>query len=184
MLNRKSFLALSGLALPSLALPNLLTGVSIEQPLLVKASLENSYWYIGDLLSVLLKSADTNGLYSLLRMIETRGFEPPPHTHTREDETFILLNGEMEFSVEGKIYHATAGNSMFLPRNIQHSFKVLTEKSEVLILLTPGGLEQYFLEMSEPAAEMKQPPPPAGPPDIARIITTATKYGVKFPGKK
>lgn len=152
-----------------------------DQPLLTKPSLKNSYWYIGHLLSVLLSEADTNGLFSLLKMTEVKGLEPPPHTHTKEDETFLLLDGEIEFSVRNETYHAVAGDSMFLPRNIQHSFKVLTPRSEVLILLTPGGFEQYFIEMSEPAPEMKQAPLPSGPPDIARLIATAAKYGIIFP---
>ncbi|WP_343674417.1 cupin domain-containing protein [Chitinophaga sp.] len=155
--------------------------ITNDQPLLTKPSLKNSYWYIGHLLSVLLRSADTNGLFSLLKMSEIKGLEPPPHIHTKEDETFLLLEGEIEFSVKNETYHAVAGDTMFLPRNIQHSFKVLTARSEVLILLTPGGLEQYFIEMSEPAPEVKQAPLPSGPPDIARLIATAAKYGIKFP---
>ena len=182
MLNRKAFLSLGAMGLPALAFSNLLQDTETNQPLLVSPSLQNSYWYIGHLLSVLLTSGDTAGLYSLLRMVETRGMEPPPHTHTREDEMFIVLSGEMEFSVGGKSYHATAGSNMYLPRNIQHSFKVITEKAEVLIVLTPGGLERYFIEMSEPAKAM-QSPPLSGPPDVARIIATASKYGVIFPGR-
>jgi quercetin dioxygenase-like cupin family protein len=154
-----------------------------DQPLLTRPLLSNSYWYVGHLLSVLFRSADTNGRFSLLRMTEKKGLEPPPHTHTKEDETFMLLTGEIEFSVNNQIYHAVAGDTMFLPRNIQHSFNVLTAQSEVLILLTPGGFEQYFIEMSEPAPEMTQAPLPSGPPDIARLIAAAGKYGIKFPGK-
>ncbi len=185
MLNRRSFLtstaSFSSLLLPALSLPKFNMTITNDQPLLTKPSLKNSYWYIGHLLSVLLRSADTNGLFSLLKMSEIKGLEPPPHIHTKEDETFLLLEGEIEFSVKNETYHAVAGDTMFLPRNIQHSFKVLTARSEVLILLTPGGLEQYFIEMSEPAPEVKQAPLPSGPPDIARLIATAAKYGIKFP---
>ncbi|MEV4887080.1 cupin domain-containing protein [Chitinophaga ginsengisegetis] len=188
MLNRRSFLkstgSFSGLFLPVMSFPQFNMIAANDQPLLTKATLKNSYWYIGHLLSVLLKSADTNGLYSLLKVTEIKGLEPPPHTHTREHETFLLLDGEIEFSVKNETYHAIAGDTMFLPRNIQHSFKVITAKSEVLILLTPGGFEQFFIEMSEPAQEMKEAPLPSGPPDIARLIATAAKYGVKFPDNK
>ncbi len=188
MLNRRSFLKSTGgfssLLLPALSLSKFNMIAANDQPLLTKPSLKNSYWYIGHLLSVLLRSADTNGLFSLLKMTEIKGLEPPPHTHTREDEIFLLLDGEVEFSVENGTYHAVAGDTMFLPRNIQHSFKVLTTRAEVLILLTPGGFEQYFIEMSDPAPEMKQAPLPSGPPDIARLIATAAKYGIKFPDNK
>jgi len=188
MLNRRSFLkstgSFSSLLLPALSLPQFYMISANDQPLLRKPSLKNSYWYIGHLLSVLLKSADTNGLFALLKMTEIKGLEPPPHIHTREDEIFLLLDGEIEFSVKNETYHAVEGDTMFLPRNIQHSFKLVTARSEVLILLTPGGFEQYFIEMSEPASEMKEAPLPSGPPDMARLIATSAKYGVKFPGNK
>ncbi|HEY8959057.1 cupin domain-containing protein [Chitinophaga sp.] len=184
MLNRRSFLTYTGSFTSLLLFPAFNTTAANNQPLLTKPSLKNSYWYIGHLLSILLRSADTNGLFSLLKMTEIKGLEPPPHTHTREDETFLLLDGEIEFSVKNETYHAVAGDTMFLPRNIQHSFKVLTARSEVLILLTPGGFEQFFIEMSEPAPELKQAPLPAGPPDIARLVATSAKYGIKFPENK
>jgi len=188
MLNRRSFLTSTGifssLLLPALSFSEFNMISANSQPLLTRPSLNNSYWYIGHLLSVLVRSADTHGLFSLLEMTEVKGLEPPPHTHTREDETFMLLNGEIEFSVQNEKYHAIAGDTMFLPRNVQHSFKVLTERSEVLILLTPGGFEQFFIEMSEPAPELKQAPMPSGPPDIAKLITVSAKYGIKFPENK
>lgn len=186
MLNRRSFLMYTGgfssLLLPELSFPKLNMTATNDRPLLAKPSLENSYWYIGHLLSVLLRSAETNGLFSLLKMTEIKGLEPPLHIHTKEDETFLLLDGEMEFSVKNETYHAVAGDTMFLPRNIEHSFKVLTARAEVMILLTPGGFEQFFIEMSKPAPEMKQAPLPASPPDIAHLVATAAKYGIKFPG--
>ena len=43
---------------------------------------------------------------------------------------------------------------MFLPRNIMHSFRVLTDQSDVMILLTPGGFEKYFIEISEKPPEL------------------------------
>lgn len=184
MLNRRHFLTTAGLfgsLLPAQSFAHLnMTGTN-DQPLLTRPALNNSYWYIGHLMSVLCKSTDTNGLFSLLQMTEIKGLEPPPHTHTREDETFLLLTGEIAFSVNNKTYHAVAGDTMFLPRNIRHSFKVLTAQAEVLILLSPGGFEQFFIEMSEPAPEMKPAPLPSGPPDIAKLIAVSGKYGVKFP---
>ncbi|WP_079473055.1 hypothetical protein [Chitinophaga ginsengisegetis] len=79
MLNRRSFLkstgSFSGLFLPVMSFPQFNMIAANDQPLLTKATLKNSYWYIGHLLSVLLKSADTNGLYSLLKVTEIKGLE-------------------------------------------------------------------------------------------------------------
>lgn len=150
-------------------------------PMLANRNKENSYWYIGHLMSLLLTSKETSGRFALLRATERRGLEPPPHTHTKEDEAFLILEGEVVYTVGKKTFHAKEGDVMFLPKNIQHSFKIQTEKLETLILLTPGGLENYFVEMSQPAQEVQLPPMPQGPPDIKKLVATASKYGVKFP---
>ena len=150
-------------------------------PALTSRNKENSYWYIGHLMSLLVTSRETEGRYAMLRATERRGLEPPPHTHTKEDETFLILEGEVVYTVGNQNFHAKQGDAMFLPKNIQHSFKIQTEKLETLILLTPGGLENYFVEMSKPAEKLELPPLPTGPPDIAKLIATASKYGVQFP---
>ena len=150
-------------------------------PLLTNRNKENSYWYIGHLLSLLFSSKETNGKYALLRATERRGLEPPPHIHTKEDETFLILGGEVIYTVGNQTFYAKEGDVMFLPKNIVHSFKIQTESLETLILLTPGGLENYFIEMSKPAEELLLPPMPQGPPDIKKLVETASKYGVIFP---
>jgi len=68
-----------------------------------------------------------------------------------------------------------------LPPNIRHTFRVLTEKAEVLIQLSPGGFEEYFIAMSEPARTLEIPPRPQGPPNIQKLVETASRYGIIFP---
>ncbi len=185
-MNRKTFLKNSTL----LGLSPFLAGLKTENistvnrnPILSSPSLSNSYWYIGHLLSVLITSKDTSGEFSLIHGFEIQGLEPPPHTHTREDESFYLLSGEIEYHVADSVFTAKKGDWVFLPKNVQHSFKVKTELAEVLIHLSPGGFEEYFIEMSEPAKEMSNPPRPQGPPDVQRIVEIASKYGIVFPSR-
>lgn len=151
-------------------------------PKMMAPELKNSYWYIGHLMSILISSQDTNGSFSLIHGYEIKGLEPPPHIHTKEDESFYLIEGEINYMVGNEVYRAKKGDWMYLPRNIQHSFEVQSEKAEVLIQLSPGGFEDYFREMSEPAGGLYIPPRPQGPPDVKRIVETASKYGIKFPG--
>ncbi len=183
-MKRKEFLVGSAVLsmLPLLASGNNTPNKVVDaHPKLAGPFLGNSYWYIGHLISVLISSKDTNGSFSLLHGFEIQGLEPPPHTHTKEDESFYLMNGEIRYTVGSEVLHAKQGDWVFLPRNIQHSFQVLTEKAEVLIHLSPGGFEDYFIEMSEPAKEMAIPPRPTGPPDVQKIVETASRYGILFP---
>ncbi len=150
-------------------------------PVHATPDLSNSYWYIGHLMSILISSKDTNGAFALIHGFEIQGLEPPPHTHTREDESFYLLDGEINYYVGDQTIHATKGDWVFLPRGVQHTFQVVTPQAEVLMHLTPGGFENYFIDMSEPALELVIPPRPQGPPDVQRIIETASRYGIQFP---
>ena len=158
------------------------TETGIVTPIMNSPELKNSYWYIGHLMSILISSKDTNGSFSLIHGYEIKGLEPPPHIHTKEDESFYIIDGEINYIVDEEVFKAKRGDWIFLPRNIQHSFQVQTDQAEVIIQLSPGGFEEYFKEMSEPAKALVIPPRPQGPPDVKRIIATASKYGVKFPG--
>lgn len=185
MPSRKTFLKAMGVMGSMFMVPEAFANGKKENakltPLLANRNKENSYWYIGHLMSLLVTSKETAGRYALLRATERKGLEPPPHTHTKEDEAFLILEGEVVYTVGNQTFQARQGDVMFLPRNIQHSFKILSEKLETLILLTPGGLENYFVEMSKPAEKLQLPPMPQGPPDIKKLVATASKYGVKFP---
>ncbi len=185
-MNRKSFLfglSAAGIAPLAMGFGRVRDTVSdAGTPLMLTPELKNSYWYIGHLMSILLSGEDTGGSFSLIHGYEIKGLEPPPHIHTREDESFYLLDGEIDYTAGDKVFTAKKGNWVYLPRGIQHSFRVVTDQAEVLIHLSPGGFENYFIEMSEPAPELVIPPRPQGPPDVKRIIETASKYGVRFPG--
>lgn len=85
-----------------LVAPEVFASVKNEErlpaPLLTSRNKENSYWYMGHLMSLLVASAQTGSRYALLRATERKGFEPPPHTHTKEDETFLILEGEVKYT--------------------------------------------------------------------------------------
>jgi len=73
-------------------------GTGQLDPKMAAPELNNSLWYIGHLMSILISSKDTGGAFSLIHGFEVKGLEPPPHTHTREDESFYLLNGEIDYN--------------------------------------------------------------------------------------
>ena len=66
-------------------------------------------WVVGELLPLKLVGSDTDGAFALLEEVTPPQGGPPPHMHTREDETFYVLEGELEFVVGGRALLATAG---------------------------------------------------------------------------
>lgn len=74
---------------------------------------------------------------------------PPMHMHTREDEWFYILKGELTFEIGGKRIVAGPGTSVFAPREVPHAFRNFTnEMVETLCVVTPSGFEEFFSEVS------------------------------------
>ena len=120
-------------------------------------SLELSRWYMGMLLTNLVAKQDTNEAYSLLEATLAPGSEPPPHVHSREDELFYVLEGEFDVYVGEQAYKAKTGECVFLPQFKPHAFVIRSSRLRVLILYTPGGLEEAFHRMSSPAKNLEPP---------------------------
>ncbi|MBC5991943.1 cupin domain-containing protein [Pontibacter cellulosilyticus] len=140
--------------------------------------------YQGGYFKVLLSPEQTGGSMALIDITLPKGVEPPVHVHTREDETFYLLEGEMTFHIGDKEVKAVAGEAVFAPRQVPHHFTIDTPVARSLTLITPGNFLDYFLEFSFPAAEELKIIHPQGPPPaefIEHMTTQLTgKYGVLF----
>ena len=116
--------------------------MSIPPGLLARrtSELPRQLWYLGGL--------------SVVEQRAQRGYATPPHVHSREDETLVVLEGALEYTVGER-----AGESAFLPHHEGHRFAVVSERAHHLMLITPGGFEEMFQAISAPAAEERLPPP-------------------------
>src|SRR5215471_5026334 len=120
-------------------------------------SLERSKWYMGMLLTNLAETADTNGAFSLFEATLVPGTEPPPHVHSREDELFYVLEGELDVYVGEEVFNGKTGECIFLPRLKPHAFIIRSPRLRLLILFTPGGLEEAFRSGASPAQNLNPP---------------------------
>jgi quercetin dioxygenase-like cupin family protein len=101
-----------------------------------------------------LTGDDTGGALSILLLRAGPMSGPPLHIHTREDEWLYVLKGELTVQVGGRRVTAEAGASVFLPRNVPHTWQNCTgETVEALGLITPPQFEQFFPELSSLVAE-------------------------------
>jgi quercetin dioxygenase-like cupin family protein len=70
---------------------------------------------------------------------------PPMHIHPNQDEWFYVVEGEYLFQVGDDRYMMKAGDTIFLPRNVQHAFIQLTNHAKVLVSYLPAGkMEEFF----------------------------------------
>jgi quercetin dioxygenase-like cupin family protein len=99
-----------------------------------------------NLLDLKISSKDTDGD---IAVFEQNGFTPlggpPLHIHLYQDEFFYIIQGEYLFQVGDDKYQMKPGDTIFLPRNIQHAFAQLTENGKVLVSYIPAGkMEDFF----------------------------------------
>ena len=73
---------------------------------------------------------------------------PPRHTHSREDESFYVLTGTLEVECGKDRFRAGPGSFVFLPRNLPHVFWSVGGPATALLIVSPGGLDEYFAELS------------------------------------
>jgi quercetin dioxygenase-like cupin family protein len=118
--------------------------------------------------------AETGGSFSLWEDVVPPGAGAPPHTHTREDEAFYVLSGELLFEFEGEPapHRVAPGGFFFGARARRHAYRNVGDKpARVLVLSAPScGLDQMFAELDAATA--------AGMPDMTEVTAIAAKYGV------
>jgi quercetin dioxygenase-like cupin family protein len=149
-----------------------------------RASRDNSMWYRGDLFTFLVEGKDNSGQLTIIEFAPKKGLEPPPHTHTHEDEMYYVIEGELTFRVGGEEIHAQPGSLVFLPRGVQHQWQIHTPEARLLMMFTPAGMENFFRELADPIVGDDLHNAPQTRPPMARMLEIANQYGLIFPPPK
>ena len=147
-----------------------------KEPIVLQADEGESHWYIDNLVTVKALGTDTSGAYSFLEVSASAGGGPPLHIHTKEDEAIYIIEGEITFQIGDRTVKASAGSFVLMPKGIPHTFRIETP-AKGLIILSPPGFENYFIEAGKLAEAKTLPPPPDEPPDFEKIGAIAAKYG-------
>jgi quercetin dioxygenase-like cupin family protein len=113
------------------------------------------------------------------------GGGPPLHVHSREEEGFYVLEGEITFTVNGERLVAGVGTFANMPVGTPHSFRNESDRpARMLISVAPAGLEKMFFEVGVPLDEGSTTALPPTHEEIDRLLAAAPRYGVeiKVPG--
>jgi quercetin dioxygenase-like cupin family protein len=114
---------------------------------------------VGDTYTILLAGEDTKGRFCLIDMHIPPGGGPPPHRHDFE-ETFILLEGELQATFRGKKSVVRAGDTVNIPANAPHQFHNSSSKPvRMLCICSPAGQEDFFMQVGVPVESRTTPAP-------------------------
>ncbi|MFC5219652.1 cupin domain-containing protein [Streptomyces coerulescens] len=122
---------------------------------------------------VKLTGQDTKGAYSLFEYVVPPGLGgPPTHIHSREDELFVCVAGQVTVELAGQVHRLSPGSVLLMPRGVPHMFYNEGEaEGRVIAVVSPSGLENYYRDLSAL---------PPGPRDMAKVAEVMKKHGLSL----
>jgi quercetin dioxygenase-like cupin family protein len=135
---------------------------------------------VGDTYTILLSGHNTGGRFCLIDMYVPPGGGPPPHRHDFE-ESFILLEGELEATFRGEKSIVRAGETVHIPANAPHRFHNKGERPvRMLCICSPSGQEDFFNEMGVMVATRTTAPAPLDATTQAAFLAKAETLAPKY----
>ncbi|MDI1255962.1 MAG: cupin domain-containing protein [Flavobacterium sp.] len=130
----------------------------------------------GNAYQIIISGSETDGKFAIIDMLVPPGGGPVPHAHPDFQESFFVLEGEVEFKSETEKYTAKKGAFISIPLNGPiHCFKnTSNENARLLCTVVPSGLEEFFTKVAAVTANL------SGPPDDnikQKLSSLSEKYG-------
>jgi len=180
-MNRKKFVQTSCLGIGAAITPYFASCMEVFEkettltqlnPKIIKNNKGETLNVLGDIQTHKLVGSETdNQIVEWVDDVEP-GVGIPPHIHSREDEIFRVIQGEIEIMVGGNTTILEAGDTAFAPKNIAHSWTVVgTKKAKMITSAFPAGIEVMFRELADL---------PSGPPDFEKVTQICENHGVSF----
>ena len=154
---------------------------STHEPTLRKPGQGRTIAVVGDVYRFLATGEETNGKYALFEAVVSPGGSPPPHVHSREEEGFYIVEGEITFTINGEKVVASAGMFANMPIGTPHAFKNEGNKpAKMLISVAPAGLDKMFIEVGVELSEGATAALPPTKEEIDKLLAIAPSYGIQI----
>ena len=119
---------------------------------------------------------DTGGAYSFAEVFVNQTSPVPLHTHSREDEAFYVLEGDITFQVGDETIEAGPGSFVFGPKGVPHTYTVNSPTARVLMLFSPAGFENFIRATSVATDSLEMPRPEDVEIDWDQVTAAAAEY--------
>jgi quercetin dioxygenase-like cupin family protein len=135
-------------------------------------------WLLGGSYEVKAAGDETDGQATVIEMTLPPSAGPPPHTHPGGESVYVL-EGTIRYHIDGEVVEGGPGSFFYIPEGTVEHFEPVSQV-RLLVVYTPGGIDQFFREAGEPGQAGELPPPSDTPPDIERLIEIGQKYGMRM----
>ena len=131
---------------------------------------------LGEEVLVKLTNADTDGATAVFHLTVPPMSGPPLHSHSREDEWFYVLEGQITAEISDQRIILDAGDSAFSSRGTAHTYQNFGDaRARMLVMVTPGDFHRFFEELSSLNKGLPTP-------DLARTEQLMNEYGMEVLG--
>ena len=155
---------------------------AVSAPAIPTPETQQSLWFLGALIHIRAGADATGGRLAIVEHLAERGLGSPVHRHTVDDETFLVLEGELRVGVDCQARVAGAGAVAFLPRGLPHAFVVTSPQARYLTIHTPAGFDQFAIAAGTSVGPTSTPPVDELPLDPAALAAMAAEYGIEILG--
>ncbi|MEM1001749.1 MAG: cupin domain-containing protein [Bacteroidota bacterium] len=134
----------------------------------------NTKWVLGHKIT----PHETSGDYDLM-VAETPPNVPgpPPHLHNAYKESFLIIEGELEFFIDGKTRVVKAGESVDVPPKTLHTFNNKSDQPcKWVNIHSPKGFRKFFDELGIPENEDNAIEKSIAESVLNKVITAAADY--------
>lgn len=141
-------------------------------------------WAMNSLFEHLLDAGE-GAEFGAALVTQPPGTATPLHRHTREAESFFVLDGRLDYRAGEEMFELYEGCFIYLPRALPHAFRVRGDRPcRILAIVAPPGLLGLYDEVGVPAPEHRLPDGDGRPleEEIARWNETGPRYGLEVVG--
>ena len=129
----------------------------MSEELIRRPGVGRSFTLGGEQVVIKVGADETGGAYSLMhwQVPAAPSPAPPMHAHQLYEETFLVLDGDLEFTLEDESQVVATGDFIRIPPGTRHSYVNRSDRpAELLVTFVPGGIEEHFFKYrDQPAAE-------------------------------
>lgn len=126
-------------------------------PTVAPAGQAECRWLAGSLVEFRLTGGETGGAQMLVELTMPAGEVLPLHVHRDDDETLVVLDGDVLLLLGEEEVHLQRLDVVHIPRNTPHAAKALSAAARLLVAGAPGGHDEMLRKLSRPADARRLP---------------------------
>ena len=127
---------------------------------------------LGDSITLRLTAQQTDGKYSVAEFATPGGVGQPPHTHAW-DETYLVLEGELNLNINGQPTVVATGGCYQVKAGVVHAPTPNGDFCRYVMVGQPGGVESVFKSLKANQKDLS---------DMSKVVEIVTKEGVNIAG--